>query len=210
MIKKRFLSMLVLLAAVATGAWAQTYKVSVKEGTTDATSWTITPAEATLEDIGKIAGADGNIYDSKDAAEAANTTAVAMIAYVGSSTDHATYKHGLAIALSDDTSGSNWSTAMSTIEGKSAVTNAAWQLPSQNQWKAMFKAFGDNEASYSGLNSAITTAEGAALQEDAYYWASSEYDADNAWNVHPLDGSTNLYYYSKDYDFFKGRACLAF
>ncbi len=40
MIKKRFLSMLVLLAAVATGAWAQeTYKVSVKEGTTDATNW---------------------------------------------------------------------------------------------------------------------------------------------------------------------------
>lgn len=167
-------------------------------------------AEAVAADLGKIAGADGNIYDTKADAETAGTTAVAMIAYVGSSTDHATYKHGLAIALSDDNSGSNWSTAMSTIEGKSAVTNAAWQLPSQNQWKAMFKAFGDNEASYSGLNSAITTAEGAALQEDAYYWSSSEYDADNAWNVHPLDGYTNLYYYSKDYDFFKGRACLAF
>jgi len=39
MIKKRFLSMLVLLAAVATGAWAQTYKVSVKEGTEDASNW---------------------------------------------------------------------------------------------------------------------------------------------------------------------------
>ena len=40
MIKKRFLSMLVLLAAVATGAWAQeTYKVSVKEGTEDAANW---------------------------------------------------------------------------------------------------------------------------------------------------------------------------
>ena len=40
MIKKRFISMLVLLAAVATGAMAQeTYKVSVKEGTEDATSW---------------------------------------------------------------------------------------------------------------------------------------------------------------------------
>ena len=39
--------MLVLLAAVATGAVAQTtYKVSVKEGTEDANSWTIAPAEA--------------------------------------------------------------------------------------------------------------------------------------------------------------------
>ena len=40
MFKKRFISLLVLLAAVATGAWAQTtYKVSVKEGTEDASNW---------------------------------------------------------------------------------------------------------------------------------------------------------------------------
>ena len=52
MIKKRILSMLVLLAAVATGAWAQeTYKVSVKGGTVDATSWTITPPEATTTGV---------------------------------------------------------------------------------------------------------------------------------------------------------------
>ena len=47
--KKRFLSMLVLLAAVATGAWAQepaTYKITLAEGTEDATNWTV-PAEAT-------------------------------------------------------------------------------------------------------------------------------------------------------------------
>jgi hypothetical protein len=52
MIKKRFISMLVLLAAVATGAMAQTtYKVSVKEGTEDATSWTIAPPEATTTGV---------------------------------------------------------------------------------------------------------------------------------------------------------------
>ena len=52
MIKKRFLSMLVLLAAVVTGAMAQTtYKVSVKEGTEDATNWTIMPAEATTTGV---------------------------------------------------------------------------------------------------------------------------------------------------------------
>jgi hypothetical protein len=51
MIKKRFISMLVLLAAVATGAVAQNYKVSVKEGTEDATNWTITPAEATTTGV---------------------------------------------------------------------------------------------------------------------------------------------------------------
>ena len=44
--------MLVLLAAVVTGAMAQeTYKVSVKEGTEDATSWTIAPAEATTTGV---------------------------------------------------------------------------------------------------------------------------------------------------------------
>ena len=44
--------MLVLLAAVATGAMAQTtYKVSVKEGTEDATSWTIAPPEATTTGV---------------------------------------------------------------------------------------------------------------------------------------------------------------
>lgn len=44
--------MLVLLAAVATGAVAQTtYKVSVKEGTEDATNWTITPPEATTTGV---------------------------------------------------------------------------------------------------------------------------------------------------------------
>jgi len=52
MFKTRFISMLVLLAAVATGAVAQTnYKVSVKEGTEDATNWTITPAEATTTGV---------------------------------------------------------------------------------------------------------------------------------------------------------------
>ena len=51
MIKKRFISMLVLLAAVATGAVAQNYKVSVKEGTEDATNWTITPPEATTTGV---------------------------------------------------------------------------------------------------------------------------------------------------------------
>ena len=46
--KKRFLSMLVLLAAVVSGAWADepaTYKITVAEGTEDATNWTV-PEEA--------------------------------------------------------------------------------------------------------------------------------------------------------------------
>ncbi len=52
MFKTRFISMLVLLMTAVTGAVAQTtYKVSVKEGTEDATSWTITPPEATTTGV---------------------------------------------------------------------------------------------------------------------------------------------------------------
>ena len=46
--QKRLLSMLVLLAAVVSGAWAQepaTYKITLAEGTEDAENWTV-PAEA--------------------------------------------------------------------------------------------------------------------------------------------------------------------
>ena len=47
LMKKRFLSMLVLLVAVVSGAWAQaqTYKVTLQEGTEDAKNWTV-PEEA--------------------------------------------------------------------------------------------------------------------------------------------------------------------
>ena len=49
--RKRILSLLVLLMTAATGAWAQTYKVSVKEGTEDAEKWTIAPPEATTTGV---------------------------------------------------------------------------------------------------------------------------------------------------------------
>ncbi len=50
--RKKLLSLLVLLMVAVTGAMAQTtYKVSVKEGTEDATSWTIAPPEATTTGV---------------------------------------------------------------------------------------------------------------------------------------------------------------
>ena len=156
--------------------------------------------------LGKILGADGNIYNTKADAEAAST-AVAMIAYVGSETDHATYKHGLAIALADESSEyMNWSPAKSTCEGKSAVSGAAWLLPSQNQWKAMFKAFGD---SYSGLNNAITNAGGTALKEVDTYWSSTPDYESGYWRVYLRDGGASWYLGKVDGGNLV-RACLAF
>ena len=132
-------------------------------------------AEATADDLGKIVGANGNIYDTQLAASNAGTTAVAMIAYVGNATGHTTYTRGLAIALSDEGS-MVWSTAKSTCEGKTPITDAAWLLPSEDQWKTMFSAYGGNNASCTGLNTAITNAEGTALQVGQNYWSSSESD----------------------------------
>lgn len=72
-------------------------------------------------DLGKLIGADGKIYANAAQASAASTTAVAMIAYVGSETGSTTYNHGLAIALTDATikGGTNskckWSNNTSSI-----------------------------------------------------------------------------------------------
>ena len=66
-------------------------------------------AEATTEDIGKIIGEDGKIYATKEAAEAAGITAVAMIAYVGNDAEtSSTYRHGLALALKDVSGYQQW------------------------------------------------------------------------------------------------------
>ena len=170
-------------------------------------------ALATTEDIGKIVGADGIFYDTKEDAEAAGTTAVAMIAYVGNETDNVFYKHGLAIALADESS-SSWSTAKSTCDDKYfslRVARASWMLPSQNQWKVMFKANGGNEDSYTGLNSAITTAGGTALQ--GVYWSSTEIDDFYAWGValYVSRYGDYTYWYDLKKMFNRGvRPCLAF
>ena len=59
--------------------------------------------------VGKIIGADGNIYADASAATTAGTTAVAMIAYVGSDAETSTtYNHGLALALADVSSTQTW------------------------------------------------------------------------------------------------------
>jgi hypothetical protein len=153
---------------------------------------------ATAEDKGKVIGADGKIYDTKADAEAAGTTAVAMIAYVGNG-------EGLALALTDE-GGMTWSTAKSTCEGKTAVSGAVWLLPSQEQWKAMFKANGGNEAKCDGLNAALATA-GDELTKTASYWSSTPYDGNRAWLVRLVDAIWT--YVDMDYHY-RVRACLAF
>jgi len=159
--------------------------------------------------VGQIIGSDGKNYDA-NATLPDGVKAVAMIAYVGSETGDDTYKNGLAIALADEAD-SNWSTAKSTCEGKTAITGAKWCLPSQNQWKQMFKANGDNEGSYTGLNTTITTAGGTTLKELAFYWSSSEAEPGvKAYYVNLYNQGTVYWNNDNENYNYQVRACLAF
>ena len=209
--------MLVLLAAVVTGAMAQeTYKVSVKEGTEDATNWTITPAEATT--TGVAAGTEvkatyngtkkvksvkavkkpalsltspvvGQVIgsDGKNYAAASVPSGVTKVAMIA----YVSGSNGLAIALADEGK-LNWATAKSTCEAKTpAFTNGTWHLPSQAEWNQMFSANGGDEERCYGLNAAINTAGGTALLEGGTgYWSSTP-NGSNAWYVWLMDGDTD-------------------
>jgi hypothetical protein len=165
-----------------------------------ATAYTL--AEST---VGMIVGSDGNAYAVEDKDNLpTGVTAVAMVAYKS-----ATAGSSLAIALADEGS-MNWATAKSTCEGKTAIGGNSWKLPSQDEWKQMFGANGGNNESYTGLNTAITTAGGTALQEDAVgYWSSSPYVEVDGWYVTLLDGGAN-WYVGNVVDVDRVRACLAF
>jgi hypothetical protein len=173
-----------------------------------------TLAEATAEDIGKIAGADGKIYATKADAEAVATgNAVAMIAYIGTASD---CTHGLAIALADESGEKNYEAAGTACSSKAAVTGGTWRLPSIKDWQYIFIGCGASGSysvnptsmSYSGLASKLTTAQGDALQS-GNYWSSTEKPGDLAWYVY-FDGSTANFSDEDESNEYQVRACLAF
>ena len=158
--------------------------------------------------LGEIVGSDGRAYALADKDNLPTfVTAVAMVAYVGSETDHPTYKHGLAIALSDEGK-MNWSDAKGAFGHKAAFNGAVWQLPSMNQWKAMFRANGGNEENHTGLNAALAAAGGDSSKlQEGNYWSSTEHDSHHAMEYY-FDGGCWAYN-DKDYSEYV-RACLAF
>jgi len=131
-----------------------------------------TLAEATAEDIGKVAGADGKIYTNVAAAKAASTTACAIIAYVGSATGES-QNHGLAIAMKDAAAGSSvkWSssskdeslTNFGTVS--QAVTTAQSGL--SNSQTSGFDDVSNYPAFYAALNNTITTSDGISAAAPA-------------------------------------------
>ena len=84
-----------------------------------------------------------------------------------------------------------------------------WCLPSQDQWKQMFKANGGNEASYTGLNATITTAGGYGLRSEIY-WTSSEFEPGVFAYFANLDSGEASWYYEHEEMYREARACLVF
>ena len=180
-------------------------------------TWTYTvasaaPAAATghalsASVVGDVVGTDGLAYDVADKDNLpTGVTAAGMVAYKSGS-------NGLVIALADDGS-MIWSTANGATTGAAAhtpaVTGQTWKLPSQAEWKQMFKANGGYDDNYFGLNTAITNAGGTGLQEADEYWSSTEDDPGvDAYSVYLLVGNTYWGDHVESSDY-RVRACLAF
>ena len=163
-------------------------------------------AEATAEDKGKLIGTDGNIYADVAAATAAGTTAVAKIVYVGP-TGHATYNHGLALALTDEDEWKmDWQAAINACSAKNTstpVTGATWLLASKDEWNNMITAAGG----YTDLRDGFESVGGSNLQSDGY-WSSTEASYNLAWYYgFFLYGGWNT---SSKGNTWRVRACLAF
>ena len=167
-------------------------------------------SEVTPDDIFKVIASDGMIYDNIAAAESAGTTAQGLVVYVGSATEHATYNHGLALALKDENS-NTWGGAKDACNAKNTSTpivGALWMLPSHGQWETMFNAVGGD----SKLRDCFSSAGGNNILKFGNYWSStgdsqmakyymfSEDDWPGAW------GDMEPYYN----DNFNVRACIAF
>ena len=169
-------------------------------------------AGATTEDVGKIAGADGKIYATKAAAEANGTTAVAVIAYVGTSTGDAGHNNGLAIALADEGE-MNFNQAITACTNKNtttAVKGGKWYLPSQEQWQTMFSANGGNNTNWYGLDKIITNAGGAGLPGNVTLWTSKLSDGKWSYSLACWDTGYARFSYISINSNRRVRACLAF
>jgi hypothetical protein len=167
-------------AQTATGVYRKTAaSVSLASGKTyTSTGLALTSAaaaNAVAGDIGKLIGADGNIYPKASIATAFGTTGVAMIGYVGDESD---CTHGLAVALNDESGRTKMdlSAATAACAGKTAVPDGTWRLPSWKDWQYLFIGCGSNwtytdppsgSIDCSGLQSALNGA-GGTLMSDRY------------------------------------------
>ena len=172
-------------------------------------------AAATSSDKGKLICTAGHIHVyGEDAACTAGR--VAKIIYVGTN-GHATYTHGLALALADMSTKLTWDNSGANNDGKTAaewcsawntstpVTDAEWLLASKDQWDYMINVDG-----FATLRDGFTSVGGSNMNK-GNYWSSTENDTDNAWNCYFGNFGGGEWYSSyKNANNYNVRACLAF
>jgi len=160
---------------------------------------------------GQMIGSDGKNYTP--GSEPFGVMAVAMIAYVGSDMGEAPYNHGLALAYMEKYGYCTWSGAKSFCENMVPINGAQWMLPSQAQWKAMFKAFGGSDNNWEGLKNAITTAGIIPFFTDHYWTSTEETPGSKAYVSYLYDEDFEyLVDFSDDSESYSNhvRACFAF
>ena len=195
-----------------------------------------TLAAASPYAVGKIIGANGNIYASATAAEADNTTALAMIAYVGddaeTSSSNTTFKNGLALALEDVSVEKTWCSQTSATCLGTQYTSKFDDLAGIANTDALVNYTGHTHDAASaarnynsGTHPTGTSAwflpsagqwqkmidavglSNLGLEDRGYYWSSTERNARTAWYFSSGSGSWSTH--AKD-DGRLVRACLAF
>lgn len=169
-------------------------------------SWRMTPiipfTEATANDVGRVIAIDGKVYDNTTIATAVNTTAVAIISYVGNPGDAGVgWYRGLAIGMSDYAGGRVlWDDAASVAEKNNDTVvpagTSGWFLPSIAQLEKVCQGLATKKKgtaittelsveanpnyTNSNLNSIITGAGGAGFVDRAYC-TSTAYNEYSAW-----------------------------
>ena len=209
-----------------TAAYAGAKRVkSVKAKKKAAASLIVNP------EVGQIIGSDGTNYEA-NATLPTGVKAVAKICYVGSDNgEDAPYNHGLALALSDASTGCEWSTSTGSTVHTYYTTSRSFASESGLQYNATH-----NSDTYPAFKAAIanngTTAptgcsswflasgyqwqkmigatglSNLGLQGSVNYWSSTEYNATYAWRFYSGNGDwdgSNKGLVSR-----RVRACLAF
>lgn len=175
-------------------------------------TWTYTVTSP----VGKVIGANGNIYDDADAATTAGTKAEAMIAYMGAI--DGVCEHGLAISLTDI---ENYQMNYAQATGEYAipvwaaahpVAGGTWRLPSEADWQRMMWGYyteGPAATDISSFQTKLSAAGGTALVDDAYYWTSTGVDTENAKTVLYDTPYAGIQSVAKT-GYYHVRACLSF
>lgn len=113
--------------------------------------------------------------------------------------------NGMVIALTDEASTMDWSTAMGENGAAAhtpAVSGQAWKLLSYYDWYYMAYI-------YPNLNTDIGNAGGTALTENIIHWTSTLYKEGKPITVYLYDGSAHFDYTREEWSM-KVRACFAF